>query len=76
MLFAGYQKPAKLGVSPKPLSISLGSFWIFAKIRWDIRSSKCTTGVSETGGKWKKNFKQKVLIILLGHLWVVELAHR
>jgi hypothetical protein len=32
-------------VSPKPLSISLGPFQIFLKIRGDIRSSRCTTRV-------------------------------
>jgi hypothetical protein len=46
-------------VSPKPLSIPLGPFQIFSKILTDIRSSRCTTGVVDTGGKWKnllKNF--------------------
>jgi hypothetical protein len=37
-------------VSLKPLSISLGPFRIFSKIRGDIRSSRCTTGVVGTGG--------------------------
>ncbi len=44
--------------SPKPLIITLGSFWIFSKIRGDIRKSRCTTtggkfatGVNDTGGK-------------------------
>jgi hypothetical protein len=32
-------------VSPKPLSIPLGPFRIFSKIRGDIRSSRCTTFV-------------------------------
>jgi hypothetical protein len=32
-------------VSPKPMSIQLGPFRIFSKIRRDIRSSRCTTGV-------------------------------
>jgi hypothetical protein len=36
-------------VSPKPLSIQLGPFRIFFyKIRGDIRSSGCTTGVVDT----------------------------
>ncbi len=39
-------------VSPKPLSIPLGPFRIFSKIRWDIRSSRLTTGVNDTGGKF------------------------
>ena len=51
-----------------PLSIPLGSFQIFSKIRGDIHSSRCTTGVVDTGGKWKKSSIIKVLIILFGHL--------
>jgi hypothetical protein len=36
---------------PKPLSIPLGPFQIFSKIRGDIRSSRCITGVIvDTGG--------------------------
>ena len=38
-------------VSPKPLSIPLGPFQIFSKIRGDISSSRLTTGISATGGK-------------------------
>ncbi len=38
--------------SPKPLIITLGSFQIFSKIRRDIRKSKCTTGVNDTGGEF------------------------
>ncbi len=38
--------------SPKPLIITLGSFRIFSKIRGDIRKSRCTTGVNDTGGKF------------------------
>ncbi len=44
----------------------------FSKIRWDIRSSRFATGVNDTGGKWKKSSIRKILIILFGHLWVVE----
>jgi hypothetical protein len=33
---------------------------MFSKIRGDIRSSWCTTGVVETGGKWKKSSIRKV----------------
>jgi hypothetical protein len=50
-------------VSPKPLSIPLGSFRIFSKIRGDIRSSRFATGVVDTGGKCKKSSIIKVLII-------------
>jgi hypothetical protein len=63
-------------VSPKPLIIQLGPFRIFSKIRGDIRSSRCTTGVVDTGGKWKITSIRKVFIISFGHLWVVELAYR
>ncbi len=48
----------------------------FSKICSDIFSSRCTTGVTDTGGKWKKSSIRKVLNILLGHPWVVELACR
>ncbi len=40
-------------VSPKPLSVLLGPFWIFLKICGDIRSSRCTTSVVD------KIFNQK-----------------
>ncbi len=36
---------------PKPLSIPLGPFRIFSKIRGDIRSSRLTTGINDTGDK-------------------------
>ncbi len=42
-------------VSPKPLSIPIEPFRIFSKIRGDIRSSRYTTGVADTGGKWQKS---------------------
>jgi hypothetical protein len=50
-------------VSPKPVSIPLGSFQIFSKIRGDIRCSRFATGVNDTGGKCKKSSIIKVLII-------------
>ncbi len=59
-------------VSPKLLSVPLGPFRFFSEIRGDIRSSRFTTGVVDTGGKWKKSSIRKILIILLGHLWIVE----
>ncbi len=62
-------------VSPQPQSIPLGPFRIFSKIRGDIRSSRLTTGVTDTGGKWKKSSIRKILIILLEHLWIVELTY-
>ncbi len=39
-------------LAPSPLIITLGSFRIFSKIRGDIRKSRCTTGVNDTGGKF------------------------
>ncbi len=62
-------------VSPKPLITPLGPFRIFLKIRRDIRSSRFATGVYDTGGKWKQPLSRKFLIILFGHLWVVELTY-
>ncbi len=53
------------------MSIQVRPFRIFSKIRGDIRGSRCTTGVNDTGGKWKKSSSRKSLIILFGHLWVV-----
>ncbi len=46
----------------------------FSKIHGDIRSSRCTTGVVDTSGKWKKSSIRKVFIFSFGHLRVVELA--
>jgi hypothetical protein len=45
------------------------------KICGDIRSSRCTTGVVDTGGKGKKSSIRKMFIIYFGQLWVVELAY-
>jgi hypothetical protein len=58
-------------VSPKNLIIPLGPF---SQIRGDIRSSRFSTGVVDTGGKWKKSSIRKFVMISFGHLWVVELA--
>jgi hypothetical protein len=65
-------------VSPKSLGIhyTLGPFRFFSKILGDIRSSRCTTGVVDTDGKWKISSIRKVLIILFRHLWVVGLTNR
>ncbi len=52
-------------LSPKPLSIPLGPFQIFLKILGDIHSSRCTTGVVDIGGKWKKSSIRKVLLFFL-----------
>jgi hypothetical protein len=54
-------------VSPQPMIIPLGPFQIFLTIRGDIRSSRCTTGVIDTGGKWKKSsiIKNKMSLVFL-----------
>jgi hypothetical protein len=44
-------------VSPQPKSILLGPFQIFSKIRGNIRKSRCTTGINETGGKFCHHFR-------------------
>jgi hypothetical protein len=36
---------------PQPQSVLLGPFRIFSNIRGDIRSSRLTTGVADTGEK-------------------------
>ncbi len=53
-------------VSPQPQSIPLRPFQGFSKIRGDIRSSRFATGVVD------KSSIRKIVIILFGHLWVVE----
>ncbi len=56
-----------INLPPKPLIIPFGPFQIF-------RSSRCTTGVVDTGGKWKISSTRKIIIIIsYGHLWVVEI---
>ncbi len=39
-------------VSPQPQSIPFRPFQIFSKIHGDIRESRCTTGINDTGGKF------------------------
>jgi hypothetical protein len=39
-------------VSPPPQSIPFRPLQIFSKIRGDIRESRCTTGINDTGGKF------------------------
>jgi hypothetical protein len=39
-------------VYPQPQSIPLGLFRFFSKIRGDMRKSRCTTGINDTGGKF------------------------
>ncbi len=38
-------------MSPRPISIPLGPFWIFSKIRGDIRELMFIAGVNDTGEK-------------------------
>jgi hypothetical protein len=47
-------------VSPKPLIVPLGPF---QKICGDLRSSRCTNGVVDIGGKWKKSSIRKIFIL-------------
>jgi hypothetical protein len=42
---------------PQPQSIPLRLFQIFSKIRGDIRKSRCTTGINDTGGKFFHQFR-------------------
>jgi hypothetical protein len=37
---------------PPSQSIPIRPFQIFSKIRGDIRESRCTTGINDTGGKF------------------------
>ncbi len=48
-------------VSPQPQSIPLRPFFrIFTNIRGDIRKSRCTTGINDTGGKFSIIFASVV----------------
>jgi len=47
-------------------TINQGRFEFFSKIHGDIRSSRCTTDVVDTGGKWEKSLIRKVFIISFG----------
>ncbi len=38
-------------VSPRPISIPMGPFWIFSKIRGDIRELMFIASVNDTGEK-------------------------
>jgi hypothetical protein len=53
-------------VSPKPPIIQWGSFkFVRKKILGDIRSSRCTNGVVDTSGKWKKSSIKNLLTLSL-----------
>ncbi len=60
---------------PKPLGLPLGPFWIFPKICGGIRSSRCTTGVINSGGKGK-NLQSEKFNYFFKHLCAVELTYR
>jgi hypothetical protein len=63
-------------ISHKPLSIPLGPFQIFRKFM-EIFAAQGTPPVSlKPVAKRKKSSIIKVLIILFGHLWKVELTYR
>ncbi len=55
----------RLLVFLKPLSMPLGPIRLFSNICGDIRSSRCTTGVNDTGGRWKKSSMRKILIFFV-----------
>jgi hypothetical protein len=63
-------------VSPKPMSIPLGPFRIFSKIRVDISQLKVHHRRRLHRWQIKKSSIIKVLFILFGHLWEVELTYR
>ncbi len=46
-------------VSPQPQSIPLGPLQIFSKIPGDIRKSRCTTGIIDTGGKFATRYRRQ-----------------
>jgi hypothetical protein len=60
-------------VSPSPRVSHLDRLEFFRQFG-DIHRSRLSTGVVDTGGKWK-NLQSKKLIILLGHFWIVEVTH-
>jgi hypothetical protein len=60
---------------PQAPEYTIRAVSVFFEIRRDIRSSRCTTGVVDTSGKWKKSSIRIILIILFGQLWVVELIY-
>ncbi len=49
---------------PQPQSILLGPLQIFWQIRGDIRKSRCTTVINDTGGKFSKNFETALMVYL------------
>jgi len=46
---------------PSPRESHLGPFRIFSKIRGDIRKSRCTTGINDTGGKFATGLNKTVV---------------
>ncbi len=65
-VFFRYQIPSSSRGFP------FSSFRIFQNLG-DIRSWRSSTGVLDTGGKWKKSSIWKAINILFGHVWVMEL---
>jgi hypothetical protein len=58
-------------VSPGPLSIPIGSFQIFLKIR-GVFANECLSAVSTTPAKKEKNFEIKFFFIFCSELSLVH----
>ncbi len=55
---------------PQPQSIPLKPFRFFSKIRWDIRNSRCTTGINDTGVKVVKQWER------LSNCWQLKMKSK
>ncbi len=60
--------------SPKPLKLIKGHFEFVSKIRGDIRKSKCTTGINDTGVKGGQRCPNKIIKIFC--LETFSICHR
>jgi hypothetical protein len=67
---------------PWPLKITSGSFRIFSKTHGDIRMSRCTTGINDTGGKlchqflcleYENTYKQNMFLMWYWYRWKCKL---
>jgi hypothetical protein len=61
---------------PQALKYTIRAVLNFYENSQSYSQLKVHHGVIDTGGKWKKSSIIKVLIILFGHLWEVELIYR
>ncbi len=50
---------------PQAPAYTIRAVWVFLKICGDIRSSRRTTGVIDTGGKWKNLKSENFSLFLL-----------